>query len=145
MTSTSVHMNRKAAVDDTAFNHKVHDLLAETNEESDSDDEVPQTKNQYFEFSNSYHVMRLIRLILFLQTLSILIDDPGTRLSLLFHAFCKGVLFYSIRLHSRVFIDALYVLQYFWRGVVTLVERQHLPTTPSSIEFSGFRRLNTNP
>jgi hypothetical protein len=141
---TSTHLNRKAAVDDTAFNHKVHDLLADTDSD-DSDDEVPETKNQHFEFSNSYHIMRTIRLILFIQTLGILIDNPGIRLSLLFNACCKGVLYYSTRLHSRIFIDALYLVQFFWQSLVSIIEAQHLPSTPSGIEVSSIRRLNTNP
>lgn len=142
---TSVHVYRKDAIDDTAFNHKVHDLLADNYHSDDSDDEVPETKNQHFEFSNSYHIMRTIRLILFVQTLGVLIDNPGIQLSLLFNACCKGILYYSTRLHSRIFIDAVYIVQYFWQNLVSVIQSQHLPSTPSGIEISGMRRLNTNP
>jgi hypothetical protein len=143
---SSINLVRRAATDDTAFNHKLHDILSEELSDHDSDDEVPETKNQYFEFSNSYYVMRFIKLVLFIQILGIMIDHPSIQLAVLFNIFCRGILYYSIRFYSRPFLDALYVLHYFWREITVSIESQKLPATPEvEIIGPGERRLNENP
>ena len=143
MIKGSVHLQRKAATNDTAFNHQLYDIL-DDKVSDDSDDEVPETKNQYFEFSNSYHIMRSIRLILFIQIIAIIVDNPAIQLSLFFDICCKAVLRYSIHFYSRPFLDVLYVIQFFWQEILQLINSQNLPSTPSSVEISS-RRLNSNP
>jgi hypothetical protein len=144
----STHLQRKAATTDTAFTHQIHNLLDEKDdlgdEHDDKDNEIPETKNQYFEFSNSYHIMRFIRLILIIQIIGIIIDNPAIQLSLFFNICCKGILTYSLHFYSRPFLDILYVIQYFWQELTDLIESQDLPATPSGIEVSGRRKLNTN-
>lgn len=138
-----MHLQRKAATADTAFNHQLYDILNDKASD-DSDNEIPETKNQYFEFSNSYHIMRSIKLILFLQIISVIIDNPAIQLSLFFEICCKAVLDYAIRFYSRPFLDILYLIQYFWQSIILLVNSQHLPATPSGVQVTS-RRLNTNP
>lgn len=132
-------------------NPEVHNLLEETRSE-DSDNEVPETKNQYFEFTNGYHIMRLIRVIFFVQVLGLLIDNPATRLSILFDTFCRGISFYSLHFHSRPFLDIIYIIQLFYETVKNLIFSQNIPSTPGNIDVSSpdvptsvNRRLNINP
>lgn len=150
MLPRSVHLQRKAGTVDTAFTHQIYDLLADTdhttfNEEDDN--EKPEMKNRNFEFSNSYHVYRFLKLIFFIQTIEIIISDPSFHLSLFFDIFCKGILFYSHYFYSRPFLDILYLIQYFWMEIINSIQSQHLPTTPKNVEISssGRRQLNTNP
>lgn len=143
MIKGSVHLQRKAGTVDTAFNHQLYDIL-DDKASDDSDDEVPETKNQYFEFSNSYHIMRAIRLILFIQIIAVIVDNPSIQLSLFFDVCCKAVLSYSIHFYSRPFLDILYIIQYFWHQIVQLIKSQNLPSTPTGVEISS-RRLNANP
>ncbi len=142
---TSVHMVRRVATDDTAFNHKLHDILNEELSDHESDDEAPETKNQYFEFSNSYYVMRFIKLLLFIQILGIMIDHPSIQIAIIFNIFCRGILFYSLKFCSRPFLDALYVLQYFWHEITVSIESQRLPATPEVEIIGPGRKLNENP
>lgn len=139
----SVHLQRKAGTVDTAFTHQLYDMMDDKGD-NDSDDEVPETKNQHFEFSNSYHIMRSIKLIFFIQIIAILVDNPAIKLSVFFDVCCKGFLYYSIHFYSRPFLDILYVIQYFWQHIEQLIRSQHLPATPSGVAVGG-RRLNTNP
>lgn len=143
MIKGSVHLQRKAGTVDTAFTHQLYDLMDDKGSDN-SDDEVPETKNQYFEFSNSYHIMRSIKLIFFIQIIAILVDNPAIKLSIFVDICCKGFLYYSIHFYSRPFLDILYIIQYFWQHLVQLIQSQNLPSTPSGVEVSG-RRLNTNP
>jgi hypothetical protein len=143
MTSTSVHMARKNVVADTAFNHQIHDFLDDDVSSEDSDGEAPDTKNQNFEFSNGYGVMRIIRMVLVLQVISIALDNPSLEMSVLFRIACRGPLFYAIRFYSRPFIDLIYVVQYFLNAVIEIVRAQNLPANPS-VSITN-RKLNTNP
>jgi hypothetical protein len=138
----SVHLQRKQAIADTAFNHELHDVLNDVASD-DSDDESPELKNVNFEFTNSYHIMRLIRMILFIQTIAIAIDNPSIQLALYFDICCKGVLSYSLHFYSRPFLDILYVIQYFWHEITLVTNYAQTPKTPSNIEVG--RRLNVNP
>lgn len=141
----AANLSRRAATDDTAFTHKLHDILHEELSDNESDDEIPETKNQYFEFSNSYYVMRFIKLILFIQVLGIMIDHPSLQIAVLFNIFCRGILFYSIRFYSRPFLDALYILQYFWHEITESIKSQKLPATPEVEIIGPARLLNENP
>jgi hypothetical protein len=139
----SVHMQRKAATVDTAFTHQLHDMM-DDHASDDSDNEIPETKNQYFEFSNSYHIMRSIKLIFFVQIIALIVDNPSIQLSIFVDVCCKGILSYSIHFYSRPFLDILYVVQFFWNEIVQLIQSQHLPAAPTGVAVSS-RRLNTNP
>ena len=140
---TSTHVTRRAATNDTAFNHKVEEIL--NDELSDnSDDEIPETKNQYFEFSNSYHVMRFIRLVLYVQVIGIMLDHPALQWPVVLETFCRAILYYALHFYSRPFLDVIYVVQYFCHAITLAVQSQHLSSTPT-VEVSQQRRLNTNP
>lgn len=140
-------MVRKAAVADTAFDHQLHDMMEDDrSSDDDSDTETPEMKSQHFEFSNGYHLMRLLRLILFIQIIGIAMDNPSLEWAVLFRITCHGILFYSIRFYSRPFIDLLYVIQYFLETIINFFVRQDIPETPSAdnVEVTT-RRLNANP
>ena len=147
MTSTSVHMVRKQVVADTAFNHQIHDFMDDDHSSDDSDDELPETKNQNFEFSNGYGVMRMIRLMLVIQIISIALENPSLKMGVLFRISCRGVLFYAIRFYSRPFIDLLYLIQFFLNEIIKLVTAAHVPSAPNSsnTQITTRRILNTNP
>lgn len=145
MNSLSAHVVRKAVVSDTAFDHQLHDAMDDDHSSDDSDNEAPETKNQNFEFSNGYGVMRIIRLIIVVQIISIALDNPSEQIAVLFRITVRGVLFYSIRFYSRPFIDLLYLIQYFLEAIISAVNT-YVPRDPSKIHVEGFfRRLNTNP
>ncbi len=140
---TSTHVVRKAVVSDTAFDHQVHDFMDDDHSSDDSDNEAPETKNQNFEFSDGYGVMRMIRLVIVVQIISIAMEDPSQEMSILFRIAVRGPLFYSIRFYSRPFIDLLYLIQFFFVAVINFVS-EHSSESNSDIEIDG-RRLNTNP
>lgn len=142
---TSTHVVRKAVVHDTAFDHQFHDFLDDTYDEDDTDDEVPETKSQNFEFSDGYGVMRMIRVVIVVQIISIALENPSLEMSSMVRIAVRGVLFYAIRFYSRPFIDLLYLIQYFLEAIINLVITQHVPADPGSIDISFRRRLNTNP
>ena len=91
----STHVVRKAVVSDSAFDHQIHDLMDDTYSEGESDDEIPETKNQNFEFSDGYGIMRVIRLILVIQIISIALENPSVQMAVLFRITVRGILFYS--------------------------------------------------
>lgn len=142
---TSTHVVRKAVVSDSAFDHQIHDFMDDDHSSDDSDDEAPETKNQNFEFSDGYGIMRMIRLVIVIQIISIAMEDPTQQMSVLFRIAVRGPLFYSIRFYSRPFLDLLYLIQYFYQVIVDAI------TAYSSTDHSGTnievssRRLNTNP
>jgi hypothetical protein len=138
----SVHLVRRAATNDTAFTHKIEEVLND-GDSSDSDNEAPETKNQYFEFSNSYFVIRFIKMVFVVQVLSLVIDHPQLKLTVLFDMCCRGILYYSIRFCSRPFLDILYVLQYFWHQMLAAIQSQNVSSTPT-VHVTA-RRLNHNP
>jgi hypothetical protein len=140
----STHVVRKAVVSDSAFDHQVHDFMDDTYDEEDTDDEVPETKNQHFEFSDGYGVMRIIRAVMVVQIISVALENPSLEMSALVRITVRGVLFYAIRFYSRPFIDVLYLIQYFLEAIINFVVSQDVPSDPSNIEVS-MRRLNTNP
>lgn len=137
----SAHVIRKTGYADTAFTHKVHDFLNESHDD-DSEDDAPETKDQYFEFSDAYGIMRLVRLIIFVQIVGLVLDHPSMRISHLFDIFCRGVLYYSMHFYSRPFIDAIYVLQLFWATIYKLIASIQWP---SGVLVTSPRRLNVNP
>jgi hypothetical protein len=140
----STHVVRKAVVSDSAFDHQVHDFMDDTYDEEDTDDEVPETKNQHFEFSDGYGVMRIIRAVMVVQIISVALENPSLEMSALVRITVRGVLFYAIRFYSRPFIDVLYLIQYFLEAIINFVVSQDVPSDPSNIVVS-MRRLTTNP
>lgn len=146
----STHVVRRQGIADTAFNHQLNDLIDDDHSSDDSDDEAPATKDQYFEFTNSYHIMRLIRMILYIQIIDIALDNPSLEMSVLFRICCRAVLFYSTRFYSRPFIDLAYVVQYFYVAIFNFILKLDIPKAPSAsnvditTDTSG-RRLNANP
>lgn len=140
----STHVVRKAVVSDSAFTHQIHDFMDDTYDDYESDDEVPETKNQNFEFSDGYGIMRIIRLVIVVQIISIALENPTLEMSVLVRITVRGVLFYAIRFYSRPFLDILYLIQYFLESIINFAVSQNVPSDPTKIEISG-RRLNTNP
>lgn len=140
----STHVVRKAVVSDSAFDHQIHDFMDDTYSEDETDDEVPVTKNQNFEFSDGYGIMRIIRLILVVQIISIALDNPSLQMAVLFRITVRGVLFYAIRFYSRPFIDIIYLLQYFLLEIKNFFLRQKVPANIEQWEIT-YRRLTTNP
>lgn len=139
----STHVIRKAVVSDSAFDHQIHDFMDDDHSSDDSDNEKPETKNQNFEFSNGYGVMRTMRMIIVVQVIGIALENPSLEMSVVFRIACRGVLFYAIRFYSRPFIDLLYVVQYFYDAIVRAISNLH---TPKNLTFEiAMRRLNTNP
>lgn len=141
----STHVVRKAVVSDTAFDHQIHDFMDDDHSSDDSDNEAPETKNQNFEFSDGYGVMRMIRLVIVIQIISIAFEDPTQQVSILFRIAVRGPLYYSIRFYSRPFIDLIYLIQYFYVAIVNAVTG-YAASNPSGggVEVAS-RRLNTNP
>ena len=86
-------MARKNVVSDTAFNHQIHDFLDDDHSSDESDDETPETKNQNFEFSNGYGVMRVMKLVLVVEIISIALENPALEMAVLFRIAVRGVLF----------------------------------------------------
>ena len=140
----STHIVRKQGIADSAFNHQVHNLLEDNTKDDESDDDVPEMKNQYFEFSNGYHIMRVIRLIFVIQIIGLLLDNPSIQIPTLFDTFCRGISFYSIHFMSRPFLDIIYVIQSFFSMLRDFLLSQKIPINPTSIVIEG-RRLNVNP
>ncbi|KAJ1412014.1 hypothetical protein B484DRAFT_455473, partial [Ochromonadaceae sp. CCMP2298] len=143
---TSIHM-RKGAVYDAAMDHELHDFMDDDHSDDDSDDEAPETKKQNFEFSDGYGVMRFLRMCLVVQVLSLALENPSIPLAVLFKIACRGVLFYAQRFYSRPFIDLLYVLQFFYKGLIAMLPNGAGPT-PSNVEITSRRltsELNANP
>lgn len=108
--------------------------------DSDDDDAISPTENKAdkevgnFEFTDNMGVMRLVRLVMYLQILSLIIDNPSISLPVIFHIVCRGLLYYSIRFYSRPFIDIVYVIEYFSNSISNLIH-QNLPATPNKNTF----------
>lgn len=150
--SQSAHVVRQkphAAISEGTLNHEIHDFMDDIqSDEYDSDDEQPEMKNQNFEFSDGYAIMRLVRLVLVVEVIAIAVDNPSLKLTSVFQIACRGVLFYSLEFYSRPFIDFLYVIQYFYKGIVAFLIAQHVPAAPNqgNTEITTNRRqLNNNP
>lgn len=115
----------------------LEDLLMNEDYSDDSDNEVPDLKSQYFEFTDGYNIMRLIRLLMVVQIIAIVIDDPGIHLAVLFNICCRGILLYSLKFFSRPFIDTVYIVQYFWNAMKKTALHQHTPAVPKQIVITG--------
>lgn len=127
------------------FNHAIHNLL-EDNLSEDSDDDIPETKDQQFEFSNSYSIMRLLKMLLFVQIVALMVDHPAAELSIIFRIVMNGLLSYSTTFYSRPFLDLIYVIQYFLQSIVNFARSQDIDTPNSKIEVSTERRsLSSEP
>lgn len=73
---------------------------------------ISERKDRTFEFSDSKTVMRIIRLVLVIQVIAFVTDNPSIQIPILFRIISFGPLFYAIRFYSRPFIDFVYVFQY---------------------------------
>lgn len=143
---------RRAGVADSAYDHQVFNPNEEGDldiSEDEEDGQEPEKMSENFEFSNSYGVMRIIKLMLFLQTIAIVIDNPSFEMSILFRIVCRGFLFYSIRFYSRPFIDLIYVIETFLSAIVNGIHYLNKQSPGGNvfdnIQVSGARRLETNP
>jgi Ran GTPase-activating protein (RanGAP) involved in mRNA processing and transport len=136
-------MTRKAGIHDTAFTHQIHNVVDEVPSE-DSDNEIPETKYQYFEFSNGYFVMRVIRMIFVIQVIGMMIEHPSIGMAVMFETFCRGIAMYSLQFHFRPFLDIIYVIQLFLEKIKEFLLSQKIPLNPTSVEIV-MRRLNVNP
>ena len=140
---------RKAGFVDTAFDHQLHNPDEEDDEVLFEDDENSITiQNQMFEFSDSYNIMRWIRLVILLQTIAIIIDNPSFEMSVFFRIVCRGFLLYLLEFYSRPFIDLVYIVQLFYGAIVSLLlsamSAGGSQEIPKRVEV-GYRRLSTNP
>jgi hypothetical protein len=140
---------RKAGFVDTAFDHQLHNAEEDEDEDLFEDDQHSSpVPNETLEFSNSYNVMRLIRLIIVLQTIAIIIDNPSFEMSIFFRVVCRGFLMYSIQFYSRPFIDLVYIIQLFYGSIIYLallaMSAGGSQEVPKRVEV-GNRRLSTNP
>lgn len=136
-------MMRKVGIHDTAFTHQIHNVVDEVPSE-DSDNEIPETKYQYFEFSNGYFVMRVIRMIFVIQVIGMMIEHPSIGMAVMFETFCRGISMYSLQFHFRPFLDIIYVIQLFLEKIKEFLLSQKIPLNPTSVEIV-MRRLNVNP
>jgi hypothetical protein len=73
---------------------------------------ISERKDRTFEFSDSKTIMRIIRLVLVIQVIAFVTDNPSIQIPILFRIISYGPLFYAIRFYSRPFIDFVYALQY---------------------------------
>lgn len=135
---------RKGLIDNTELTHVIHDEVEDHILENDEEDETPDIKDQYFEFLDSYYVMRFIRFIFFIQILALILDSSSIELPAFFDISLHGLLYYSIHFYSRPFLDIIYILQYFWDFIVDSIKaNSEIPSTPTGVEVA--RKLITNP
>eukprot|EP01038_Epipyxis_sp_PR26KG_P005828 gene5828-8037_t len=127
------------------FDHEKINILEDVNAgggyDDDDDDNERPNKSTIFEFSNSFNVMRLIKLILFVQILGLLVDHPSFKLPILFKIIASGPINYSIKFYSRPFLDIVYIVQYFFDSIVTFFKQQHVPATPNSENIRVVSRM----
>ena len=90
-----------------------------------------QKDRNNFEFTDNLAVMRLARMIIFLQFLSIMIDNPSTQLPVRFRIVNRGPLYYVGHFYSRIIIDFVYGFQLLVGRLNALAAS--LPARPSRI------------
>lgn len=98
----------------------------------DNDGYKPQQSDRNsFEFTDNLALMRLSRMLINLQFLSLMIDNPSVQLPLLFRIVNRGPLYYVGRFYSRIIIDFVYGFQL----LVGFLNAQlgSLPARPSKI------------
>lgn len=106
---------------------------------------VPKRMKRNFEFTDSYAVIRIIKMILYIEIIAIFSEHTSIRLPMLFTIFCRGILFYSVRFYSRPFLDLVYVVQLFFGKLSTLISYLNINLPPlSEIHITGFRRLSNS-
>jgi len=124
----------EGSFDDLGIN--VVDLEDESDDFSDLDDEyVPKAKDRNFEFTDSLAVMRLSRVVIFLQILSLVIDNPSMQLPIVFRILNRGPLFYVNRFYSRIVIDLVYAAQFL--GNIFKHGAKGLPAEPTGLEVES--------
>lgn len=112
-------------------------------EDGSSDDMAPAKKSQGFEFTNYLSTMRIVRLVLCLQAIGIMIDNPSLYCPLLFRIFCRNILFYSIRFYSRPFIDAVYIVQYYLTEISNLLNQNYAGNAKNGVEVQTRKLANS--
>ena len=107
--------HRQAMVANKPLAYKEHNFAEEGEFDIDLEDEDTELimNDNKFEFTESYHIMRFIRMLLILQVLGMMIENPAMKVSTLFTIVSRFPLFYSIRFYSRPFLDLIYAVQYF--------------------------------
>ena len=75
-----------------------------------------------FEFTNSSHMLRLIRVVVYLQYIAVLSNNPYIRLPIIFDTMCRGFLDYLLHWYSRPFLDLAYVTQFIFESPKVLSE-----------------------
>lgn len=113
---------------------EVLDLEGETGDDfSEPDDgQAPKGKDKNFEFTDSLSIMRLSRMIIFLQVMSLIIDNPSVQLPIIFRILNRGVLYYAGHFYSRIIIDFVYGFQLLID--VLNQSMKGLPAQPTGIE-----------
>eukprot|EP01041_Mallomonas_annulata_P000898 gene898-1738_t len=104
-----------------------HNIDDERNVQKDADDEIlldddfdvdiddfkPETKSRNFEFTDNLGLMRLLRVILFLQFIGIILDNPQVKTPMFFNIFCTHAFKYLIVFYSRPFADVCRIVEIF--------------------------------
>ena len=106
-------------------NEKLEDQIDQEEQEDDvSEDEVsvlsdfkPELKSRNFEFTDNSGIMRVLRVVLFLQIIAIVLDSPSMRVPTFFSVFCTKIFFYVLHFYSRPFLDICYVIQNAWNWI----------------------------
>jgi hypothetical protein len=108
------------------------------------------SKPQNFEFIDSLSLMRLIRLFLFLQVISILVDHNLIFIPPFFQVTCHGLFYYLIHFYSRPFLDLIYIIQFYIKSIKDGIdqvnsrsnqESGHVRTSATTESHHTFRRL----
>jgi hypothetical protein len=128
---------------DLLSKHELLDPSIYNESDDDNDDEIDndntkQDLTNSFEFSDSYNVMRFMKLIFYLQIMAIIMDNPSFQIPVLFRILCRGILIYASNFYSRPFLDVIYIVKKFFVAIVKAIN--DVPT----IEISNPRKLNSN-
>jgi hypothetical protein len=102
--------------------------------------EIHEGKARNFEFTNNKSVMRVFRVIIFLQMIGFICDNPAVQFPPLFDVLCRTPLFYLIRFYSYPFVDLVYLIQRIWkRAIHFLMSLATLqpPSTPNTPQQPG--------
>jgi len=100
-----------------------------------SESDAPLQKDRNFEFTDSFAMMRISRMIICLQIMALVNESPSIQLPIVFRIVCRGLLYYIGRFYSRPIIDIIYFLQWIQGAATSLLISLNIPTAPSSIEI----------
>jgi hypothetical protein len=119
-------------------------IYQDSDVESDNGD-APVITDAKFEFTDSYKLFRLLKMLLFMQVLALIIDNPAVKIATLFDIISKGLLYYSLRFYSRPFIDLVSLVQYLIGVVAGLAGGQQSDkNAPDRIEITSRRNLQAD-